>query len=88
MRKIPVSYTVAKEIDFVSVLIGLASLAGAIIVLVLFPGIYRNTRIPELIFMLVMIGNAVVLFLLRAGFRKYCEKYGPAQDTKVTEETK
>ena len=86
MRKVPYSRAVAKEFVFAGILIGIASLIGAVFVHVIFPGFYRATGIPEIMFMLVMIGNAVVLFLLRAGFRKYREEYGSAQDTKETED--
>ena len=88
MKWQPTRFTTMREFDFTNILIGIVSLAGAVFIHVISPNFYRATGIPEIMFMLVMIGIAVLLFGLRAGYRDYRGKYGSAHDTKHTEETK
>ena len=88
MKWQPTRFTTMREFDFTNILIGIVSLAGAVFIHVISPNFYRGTGIPEIMFVLVMIGIAVLLFGLRAGYRDYRGKYGSAHETKHTGETR
>lgn len=62
MKWQPTRFTTMREFDFTNILIGIVSLAGAVFIHVISPNFYRGTGIPEIMFVLVMIGIAVLLF--------------------------